>query len=533
MKKSITIFLFIFLFIFSFLWSKKEENFKKTADGVNIEMPVRVYFRDKPVDNLAKMDFKIFRGKKRQKISEFKIERKKIEIQKTGLSANQQHSLGPRFFILVFNITHFHDNLKKGLNYLFESILRDNDRLMLLINDKCFLAETLENKSKIRKRIQELLVTESKIKRDQMTAYLKHIENEINISKLKLELREMKTQFGSNPSRLNKFLTKYLEIWNTYKQAYLVPNIDNYSYVSKHFEKMNMDKWVLNFYQMELFPKIVLTMDILTKIKQLIKGWQVNLNINPELFKYAKIISRQLIEVERINKISTDFSIIEIINFFYKTNATFHVIFSRTTNPALAQNLQYNQVSSDLENCLKAIARKTGGLLITSNKIEQALETISKEEDICYFLTYTPEKSKQTGKLNVKVRNNRYKPFYDDTIGAGTLKEEKIKKFRKGPAVKIDDMIFKNNELTIIISNFHIGKSKDGRCGKLIIRISIQNRQGIDVFEQKKNLNARQKIIKLSLNIPEIKKGKYNIVVNIKDKFTDKNATNVLHFETN
>jgi hypothetical protein len=532
MKKIIPIFLIFFLFNVSPLWPQEDDIIKETVDVINIEVPVRVYHKGKPVDNLSKNDFRLYEGKKLQKINGFSIKRKKIKIQELELSAEQKQSYAPRYFVLVFRLTHFHDDFKKGLSHIFNSILRKNDQLMVFVNNKSRYFNNLQNKNEVNGDIEDLIETESRRKRNQMIVYLKQIEQELDITRFRMELQGLGIGAGSAEQKhyqINAFLSKYLEIWNDYKKKYLIPNIENYFYFSKHLEKIKMDKWVLSFYQMELFPKIVLTGSIIRKIRRLVGQWQIS--SNQELVTFARIISRQINDIEKALAIATDFPAEEVSKLFYKANATFHSIFIRTTIPSLSQDLQYREIASDLENSLREITKRTGGTLITSNKLEQALDTISEEEDIYYLLTYAPENPNQVGKLKIKVKKKKHKLIYDNTIRAGFIKEYQEKKVIKGPAVKIDDMTFKNKKLRIIISNFYMGKSKKGRQGKLNIRIRIKNRQDIDIFDQSKNLNANQKKIKLSLNFSGINRGKYNIVVDVKDEFTTKTATDILPIE--
>jgi len=521
--------IFIFL-IFVCLWPQEDDKIKETVDVINVEVPVRVYHKGKPVDNLTKADFKIYENKKLQKIHGFHIKRKRIKLQSLELSAEKKESYAPRYFVLVFRLTNFQDDLQKGLKHIFDTILKETDQLMIFVNNKSTFFRDLSDKTRVKEQIKKVILKESKTKRDQMLVYLKQIEQELGLTRFKMELR----QGGSRSSvekrhyQINNFLTKYLQIWNDYKKRYLIPNIDNYFYFSKHLEKIKMDKWVINFYQMELFPKIVLTGDILRRIRQFVGQWQVS--SNTELVTFSRIISRQLVTVEQALAIAKDFPAQEVSKLFYKANATFHSIFIRSTIPSLSQDLEYKKVASDLENSLREITKRTGGTLITSNNLKTALDTISEEEDIYYILTYVPKNLSQVGKIKVKVKKKRVKLIYDDSIRAGFIKNYVKKKVIKGPAVKIESLTFEKKQLGIILSNFYVGKGKNPG-GKLNIRIRIKNKQDIDVFDQDKNLNAKQNRIKLSLNFSGISNGRYDIVVDVKDLNTNKTATELLQTE--
>ena len=63
---------------------------------------------------------------------------------------------------------------------------------------------------------------------------------------------------------------------------------------------------------------------------------------------------------------------------------------------------------------------------------------------------------------------------------------------------------------------------------KLNIRVRINNRQDITVFDQIKDLAGKQKQVTLSLDFAGIGKGKYNIIIDVKDLFTRKTASEII-----
>jgi len=63
---------------------------------------------------------------------------------------------------------------------------------------------------------------------------------------------------------------------------------------------------------------------------------------------------------------------------------------------------------------------------------------------------------------------------------------------------------------------------------KLNIRVRINNRQDITVFDQIKDLAAKQKQVTLLLDFAGIGKGKHNIIIDVKDLFTRKTASEII-----
>jgi hypothetical protein len=136
-----------------FLWGgslfgwQEEEILQETVRVVNVEVPVRVHYRGKPVDNLTKNDFKLFEKGKQQDIHGFILKRKKINVQELKLNAEQVMTRKQRFFVLVFRFTHYNDDIKKGLDYIFDTILTDTDQLLVFANDRSAYFKFLKKSS--------------------------------------------------------------------------------------------------------------------------------------------------------------------------------------------------------------------------------------------------------------------------------------------------------------------------------------------------------------------------------------------------
>ena len=108
----------ILLVTSAFLFCQEEESIKEKVDVVNVEIPVRVFYKDEPVGDLTKDDFRVYEGKKLQTINGFFVKRKKIA---QVIPQSDQEKPG-RYFVLIFQITNFNDEFKKGLDYLFNQI---------------------------------------------------------------------------------------------------------------------------------------------------------------------------------------------------------------------------------------------------------------------------------------------------------------------------------------------------------------------------------------------------------------------------
>lgn len=516
----------ILLLLFPVLDSQQDQPLKEKIDVVNVEVPVRVHYKGRPVDNLTKDDFKIFEGKKLQTINGFFIKRKKIGTLTIRPESGQYKTLAGRYFVLIFQTTDYNDDFKKGLDYLFNEIIGESDQLLVIVNKKTRSFHNLEEKNRVREDIEKMIKNESHYDRLSMFQYIKQIEQELNMAKFETEIRRSSSSSsrGDTPHyTIKDFLTKYLMIWNDYKTRYLIPDIEQYHQFSRLLEKINREKWVINFYQMELFPKIVMQNDTRRILRNMIAGWQIS--VNQELVTFSRIINKLLTDIDRAQKVSNDFPSEEVSRIFSRVNAIHHSIFIRTTLPSLVQDIDYIRMANDLEANLNEICKQSGGILVNSKKVDLALDAISKEQDIYYLLTYAPKNPDELGKIKVKVNKRRHKVIYDESLRTGLLPGETELEVVEGPPVKIKKASFKDKTLTLTLADFYMKKDLGG---KLNIQIRIKNRQDITVFDQTKDLNAKQKEISLSLNFGGIGKGKYDIIIDVKDLFTQKTDSEII-----
>lgn len=526
MSHKVIFFFIILLILFPILNSQQDETVKEKIDVVNVEVPVRVKYKGKAVGNLSKSDFSIYEGKKRQEINGFFIKRKKIGSLSARSESDQLQTSAKRYFVLIFRTTKYNEDFKKGLDYLFKEILNESDQLLVIANKKSQTFHNLEEKNVVKADVERMIKNESHYEYLAKFQYIKQIEQELNMAKFETEIRRSSGSARGGETQhyvIKDFLTKYLMIWNEYKTKYLIPDIEQYHQFSKLLEKINREKWVINFYQMELFPKIIIPSDTKRILRSLISQWQIN--VNQEFVTFARIVNKLLTEIDRATKVSNDFPSEEVSRIFSRVKAIYHSIFIRTDIPSLTGDVDYIRMASDLEANLNEICKQSGGILVNSKKIDIALDAISKEEDVYYLLTYAPKNPDEIGKIKVKVNKRRHKVYYDESLRTGLIPGEAEVEVVKGPPVKIKDASFKNKQLSLTLCDFYLKKNLGG---KLNIRVRINNRQDITVFDQSKDLSAKQKQVTLSLDFAGIGKGKYNIVIDVKDLFTQKTDSEII-----
>jgi hypothetical protein len=509
------------------LAGQSEEPIKETVSVINVEVPVRVFSDGQSVPGLSKDDFQISEDGKTQQINGFYILHKKLNASKPASGeAPQTPTAAGRYFVLIFRTYKWNEQLEKGLTYLFGNILRPQDQVLVMANNRILMIEQLGADERAQDKIRELVKTESLAAHNQMLSYVRSIEQNLNMNNFKMTIGG---RADLSADYLMNFLDLYLKSWQDFKRRYLALDIDKFYYFSKHLEKIRKEKWVLNFYQLEQFPQIAFDGEIERQLRTYVGT--LNDSENPTMKAQGRIIEKLLQTIDMEMKLADDFPSEEVSKLFYKVNATFHSFFMRVFNDTESYEMEFRNVATDIENSLRMITDKTGGSLLASNDLPQSLATAAEKEDDYYMLTYEPISAKKIGKIKVTVKNKKYTVLYDNNIRADYINEYLQKKEAETPSVKIKGLAFKDKKLSLSIEDFSQTKIKGETLGMLVVRIRIKNAQGQSVFDQSKNLQASKKPLSLSLAFNSLSAGKYDIIVDILDQVSSKSCTEIIQPE--
>jgi len=520
---------------------------------VNVEVPVRVFYKGKPVDNLNRDDFKLYEDKKLQVINGVNIKRNKIKLQEVGLEMGEQKIQPSRYFVLVYRVTQYTPPFKEGLKHIFDNVLTEEDELRVFVNNKNLYFQKLSNKQSCYSEVDRVIAKESVHARQLMNAYFKQLEQQVGRTKWDLLLQQTIGGGGApvasagavpdsggfepeDPDRLimrksqlflQRFLERYLQVWKEYKKRYLLPDIDSYYFFAKHLEGIKKEKWVINFYQMEMFPQISMSGKTRRIIKKFIS--ELRSSINSENVDFSRILYRKLNEIDRAMNVSEEFPAEAISKIFYKVDATFHSIFMRSTIGVISQDLTYKTVSTDIENSLREITKATGGTLVTTNNLIKAMDNIGEKENVYYLLSYAPDNPDKLGKIKIKVSNKKYRVVYDDNMRADYINAYLSKKGMAQPqisvstsVISIKDLKFADKKLFVAVAGFSMRKVSQGQSGKMEIRVRINHLHGGNIFDQRKTLDIQKPEVAITLPFNDLKRGDYDIVVFVKDLLTNK-----------
>lgn len=506
-----------------FLFSQEQETVREEVSVVNIEVPVRVYLKGKPVKHLSREDFEIFEGRERREINGFFIKKKRIKIRDNGQTPVEK-STDSRYFVLVFHIREFNKHLENGLKYVFENMMHKNDQLMVMAIGKTLFFNNLIEKERAHAQVSELLKTQAQQARNRMLLLRSKVRNNpmFNVPGNSI----LKNSLDSLFEMVYDYLKRYERILLDYKKKHLMPEMTSFYNFATHLDTINKEKWVISFYQEESYPH--LGPDQKRWLDDIINQLMVQYEHKAT---YSKMLQNLLLRVERELNAAVSFPAADVQKFFTRTGVTFHSILIPMVNPQSFQfssgfeqlGFEYKKISTNFENSLRELTKKTGGTLVYSGNLVDSLQTIEEKEDICYWLTFSPKNPEKSAKVRVKVRGSGYKVVYDNN-----MQPDYFRAFLEKRDVRLNNISFYKGMLRLQISGFQFREKGKEKVGRVSLRVRVKDSQNKDVFDQEKMLQPVKKNINISIPFSWLPKGKYHVIVDAKDLFTGKTMSKFL-----
>ena len=525
MKKGAFLIPAVCLFFVLLPATESQEVVKEKVEVVNVEVPVRVFRDGVPVGGLGKDDFRLSEDKQPQTINGFYVRKKKMNVRSISVQAGAT-TTPSRYFVLVFRIFEYNEQMEKGVRYIFDHLLTGNDKLLVLVNDRTLLLNQDVWQVKRWEILDQLLREEAGKARQKLEQFFLMVQKDLDQTRLRTLLERDSGFFAPH---IIDFLERYLQTWEEFKAKYLIPDLDKFYNFARHLEKVREEKWVLTFYQIEMFPNMKFSGQIHQQIVQLISDLQV---ARSEDALHARIIERLLERIDRELNAADSFPVEEISKMLVKVDTTYHCFIMGVQREVLSEDLAYKQVASDIENSLREITRRSGGEVVFSGNIGAALHEVEEKEDIYYVLTYEPSLAESKGKVKIKLPGHPdCRLFYDDNIRADYIGEYLKKKREQDPLVLVEGLGLKGQKLIMKISNFKISGSGKERAGRLNVAIRIRDEQNLQLYDQGRTFAAQESQVDLAIDFPFLKPGRYMFLVEVHDQLTGKTAMDVLQAE--
>jgi hypothetical protein len=536
MRNLVTVILFVCFLIQGFPVLGKEK------DSLPHEVIVRVFDKETQIESLKKEDFTLYENNKPRAITGFKVTKKNVRPASSAASSS-------RIFILEFYLSDYNPQVRKDIEFVFDNMLDDKDRLVIAAGDQVLFFEAIPDKIQAIAIIERVLREQAIRTRRQMDAEIKAMEKFIDEVRIQANQDVDPTTVygrltGVHPHYYMKYLKnsieRYLDMLLGYKKKFLLPDISRYYSLLKHFSSVDKEKWFISFFRMPVLPEFS------RRNRQMINEWIRELSRREWLdeLDYTKKLGRLQGDIDGVFDVSgesADNLFREVVQLLYQAGFTFHAIFLPShpeTGPGTPGNK--NQVKASIEkgmkNRLKEMARLTGGTFSDVETSQWAPEDnpILKKEDVYYTLNYPPAGGPSKGSIKVELDNKRYQAVYTGLTSSEGLNRLHDREKILASNIKIEDMTFKNKKLSLTIRDFAIGnikKTRDQPMGKINVLVRIIDSQNQVVFDKEKAMLAQKESVFLSLGFKWLKKGKYHAFINVKDFFTGKAWVQVSTFE--
>ena len=193
----------------------------------------------------------------------------------------------------------------------------------------------------------------------------------------------------------------------------------------------------------------------------------------------------------------------------------------------LDDDFEYGIVGTNTENVLREMSKMSGGTVEVTTDSKQFLDQVSESEDVYIILTYIPEANDgNQPKLFIRVEDPKIKVLYDNQKRPKYFREM-VEEQGQSPQIAIQSLLFERRTLSFDIASFRRVKRDGKLMGRFDLRIRVYGRKSKLMFDRQKKLVCPADLLPMKIRFDELKTGKYDLVVEVKDLLTGKND---IHF---
>lgn len=489
----------------------------ETVDVTNIAIPVRVFKDGKPVMDLEKKDLLLMVNGHKTPINGF------YTIKKMITQPNER----PRLFVLMFNICDYRLAVEDAVDTFFHRIFRPNDHLIVITRNHFISEKTITNPIEEKFKIKKIL----QLERETVRKEILHLEQQVKSMVQKFKSRTERYQ-DYDPVTTMDFFNNYSALVQKFKGLYLNMDTENQLKLARYLAGRDMDKWVLNFYQVGRFVKPRLGSPLFETLK---RGLADN-SMTSESFVTSEVYEK----IKEILEPGERLPIQDLVKEYVNSRTTFHtVLLAHGGNVAsdIAGDLTFVPVISDSYQLMKELSAATGGYFIDVKDLESFYQRISAAQDIHYIITFAPtnaasaeEPKKEEIRVMVYRENSQnYNVHYDDGKRAGHFQKLIDKQTQNLPEIHIEKVKYQDRVLSFVVAHFSAPAAEDKTTGivvKLPVRIQVFNRDseslfdGVQMFELTQADIARVNgvpMVNLQVGFPLLPLGVYDVFIWIGD----------------
>ncbi|MCP5050290.1 MAG: hypothetical protein GY940_24195 [bacterium] len=495
-----------------------QETIVENVTVSNVQVPVRVFKGKHPVDGLTKTDFHLYINGQKHEINGFYQLRKKLELTDNSTpaaspTAQTTAPLESRSFILIFNLSDYHQELAPMIDYLFKHIVRPGDRLTAITNRHFFPEWEIESLEKTKAQIADIVAKEIHGVRRNIVRF----ENALKVAAatFKSDIAWMETQEEQEFAPMFRaFFRTHRIILEDMKDQILTLPMEEYIKTARYLSSQAGDKYVLNFFQVGRIPMVSSS----GQVNKIFTRYSEDMG---DLSEMVRNLERDfLIEVQEVE----DLLVKDIGKAFLNCGATFHTMLLKPMQPGFSDDFKYSPVTTDTEIILKRLSHLTGGSVITSNKMPAFAKKITAREDIVYMLTYAPDSAdinRKKSKLTVKVAGNqKYRIVYDDQKRIKAFRIAKNKIDKKLPDLEIEKVSYSNAQVNVKLNNIKMVNYDGETFGALKTRVYVKDKNKKTVAKFTKTYRGIKKAGVFLVKLPNLDPGRYDVVLEVKDLFS-------------
>lgn len=373
------------------------------AVAINVEVPVRVFDKDRFVEDLTMADFEVYEDGVLQKIEAVYL------IKKTAIQRKDEvKQFAPetsRGFYLFFEVADFTPRLEEALDYFVQNVLGRGDNLVVVTPLKTYRmkAESLNKLPKF-EIVRQL---KSLIRKDAWTGNAEYREAVRDLARAARALGAPEgvsagdvldamtsTEIVSADFGIDELLDQY---------AIALQKLENLRHVDQkklldfadYLKDKEGQKNVFLFYQREFIPQLSPTL-----FDNLTTNTQDRPDIQLGTLSLFGFFTRDIpFNIERVKQAYADSSI--TINFLF---------FTKPAEPVAGIRLVEH--SEDIFAAFTEMAQATGGITDSSSNPEYLFKKASDASENYYLLYYSPKEYRADGKFkNIKVivKNRNYR----------------------------------------------------------------------------------------------------------------------------
>jgi hypothetical protein len=384
MKKLIILFIF---FLTALNLSSQLEQHEVTVR--NVIVPVRVYDKNKFVENLTIEDFELYEDGVLQKIEALHL------TDRTQLSrAEGAKGFIPqvaRNYYLLFQLIDYNPKLGDAFDFFFSEIMAPEDNLTIMTPMQNYTLPRSALKKYSSEQISEEM--QNIVRKDVQVGSANYRSAFRDLKRLVQSMSGSGEDSIDSGYSLEFLLPRYRESLMNMEELRVVEE-KLFLMFARQLKIIGGQKIVFFFYQREFRPEISGTIyDIIQSEFQDRPNIMAEVN---DLFAFYRRDSR--LNADRIKQAFADSSL------------DFYFLFM-DRRPESAPGIIMREQSEDVFSTFSEVTKATGGLIRTSQNPAMGFKDAVTASESCYFLFYSPKNYKKDGKfktIEVKVKNKNY-----------------------------------------------------------------------------------------------------------------------------